>query len=63
MKIKILAVTGIRSEYDILYPVIKKMQDDPFFEVVLAVSSAHLSEWHNFTLKKLKRMVLLLLIN
>ncbi len=54
MKIKILAVTGIRSEYDILYPVIKKMQDDPFFEVVLAVSSAHLSEWHNFTLKKIE---------
>jgi GDP/UDP-N,N'-diacetylbacillosamine 2-epimerase (hydrolysing) len=53
-KIKVLAVTGIRSEYDILYPVIKKMQDDPAFEIVLAVSSAHLSEWHNFTLKKIE---------
>lgn len=53
-KIKVLAVTGIRSEYDILYPVIKKMQEDPLFEVVLAVSSAHLSEWHNFTLKKIE---------
>lgn len=53
-KIKILAVTGIRSEYDILYPVIKKMQEDPKFEIVLAVSSAHLSEWHNFTLKKIE---------
>lgn len=53
-KIKILAVTGIRSEYDILYPVIKKMQNDPSFEVVLAVSSAHLSEWHNFTLRKIE---------
>lgn len=54
MKIKVLAVTGIRSEYDILYPIIKKMQDDPSFEVVLAVSSAHLSEWHNFTLKRIE---------
>lgn len=54
MKIKVLAVTGIRSEYDILYPVIKKMQDDPLFEVVVAVSSAHLSEWHNFTLKRIE---------
>ncbi|MGB3947108.1 MAG: UDP-N-acetylglucosamine 2-epimerase [Bacteroidia bacterium] len=53
-KIKVLAVTGIRSEYDILYPVIKRMQEDPLFEVVLAVSSAHLSEWHNFTLKKIE---------
>ena len=53
-KIKVLAVTGIRSEYDILYPVIKKMQEDLQFEIVLAVSSAHLSEWHNFTLKKIE---------
>lgn len=53
-KIKVLAVTGIRSEYDILYPVLKKMQEDPRFNVVLAVSSAHLSEWHNFTLKKIE---------
>lgn len=55
MRLKVLAVTGIRSEYDILYPVIKKMQEDSLFEVVLAVSSAHLSEWHNFTLKKIEQ--------
>ncbi len=54
MKIKVLAVTGIRSEYDILYPILKKMQANPMFDVVLAVSSAHLSEWHNFTLKKIE---------
>ncbi len=54
MKLKILAVTGIRSEYDILYPVLKKLQESPEFEVCLVVSSAHLSEWHNFTLKKIE---------
>lgn len=53
-KIKILAITGIRSEYDILYPVIKKMNDDERFEVVIAVSSAHLSDWHNFTVDKIE---------
>lgn len=54
MKKKILAVTGIRSEYDILYPVLKRLHESNEFEVVLAVSSAHLSEWHNFTLKKIE---------
>lgn len=53
-KIKVLAVTGIRSEYDILYPVIKRMQDDPQFDLSLVVSSAHLSEWHSFTLRKIE---------
>ncbi len=55
MKTKILAVTGIRSEYDILYPVIKKLADDPIFDLKVVVSSAHLSEWHNFTLEKIEQ--------
>ncbi|MFY9307885.1 MAG: UDP-N-acetylglucosamine 2-epimerase [Bacteroidia bacterium] len=54
MKLKVLAVTGIRSEYDILYPILKQLNDDPAFDVCVAVSSAHLSEWHNFTLKKIE---------
>jgi GDP/UDP-N,N'-diacetylbacillosamine 2-epimerase (hydrolysing) len=54
MKYKILAITGIRSEYDILYPVIKKLQDSNRFEIEIAVSSAHLSEWHNYTLSKIE---------
>lgn len=53
-KLKVLAVTGIRSEYDILYPVIKRMQQDSRFEVVVAVCSAHLSDWHNLTIKKIE---------
>ena len=53
-KIKVLAITGIRSEYDILYPVIKRMNDDERFDVVIAVSSAHLSDWHNFTVDKIE---------
>lgn len=53
-KLKILAVTGIRSEYDILYPILKRLEEDKYFEVVVVVSSAHLSEWHNFTLRKIE---------
>lgn len=54
MKKKVLAVTGIRSEYDIIYPVLKKMQNDPEIDLKVVVSSAHLSDWHGFTLKKIE---------
>ncbi len=43
-KIKVLAVTGIRSEYDILYPVLEKMRDSNNFNIKLVVSGAHLSD-------------------
>jgi len=51
---KILAVTGIRSEYDILFPVIDYLRHDPAFDVSLAVCSAHLSEWHGQTLAQIE---------
>lgn len=41
---KILAVTGARSEYDILYPVLEKLNHDPEFELQVLVTGAHLSE-------------------
>ncbi|HEU4719356.1 MAG TPA: UDP-N-acetylglucosamine 2-epimerase [Bacteroidia bacterium] len=52
-KIKVLGVTGIRSEYDILYPLMKLLRDDPRFEVKLAVSGAHLSGWHGEALQRI----------
>lgn len=48
-KIKVLAVTGIRSEYDILYPVIRTLKDNRKFDVKVAVCGTHLSGWHGFT--------------
>jgi GDP/UDP-N,N'-diacetylbacillosamine 2-epimerase (hydrolysing) len=45
-KKKIIAVTGIRSEYDILYPIIKELNEDQNFELKLVLSGAHLSSWH-----------------
>ncbi|KJZ15967.1 UDP-N-acetylglucosamine 2-epimerase [Marinomonas sp. S3726] len=50
----ILVVTGIRSEYDILYPVLKQLQKEDEFEVKLVVTGAHLSDWHGNTWKKIK---------
>ena len=55
MKIKkILAITGIRSEYDILYPVIDTLKNSGNFNVKVVVSGAHLSDWHGSTVKKIE---------
>jgi len=50
----ILVVTGIRSEYDILYPVLKQLQKEDEFEVKVVVTGAHLSDWHGNTWEKIK---------
>lgn len=54
-KKRILAITGIRSEYDILYPILKRIQADSRFELKLVVSSAHLSSWHGETLYRIEQ--------
>ncbi|MHC9543648.1 MAG: UDP-N-acetylglucosamine 2-epimerase [Vulcanimicrobiota bacterium] len=51
---KILAITGIRSEYDILFPVIDALRRDNNFQVKLVVCGAHLSDWHGYTLNKIE---------
>lgn len=52
---KILALTGIRSEYYILYPVIDMLRKDKQFDVRIVVSGAHLSDWHGLTLREIER--------
>jgi GDP/UDP-N,N'-diacetylbacillosamine 2-epimerase (hydrolysing) len=44
MKRKILAVTGARSEYDIMSPLLNKLNIDPRFELEVVVTGAHLSD-------------------
>ncbi len=51
MKIKILALTGIRSEYDILYPVLKELKKN--FLIGLVVTGAHLKKKFGFTFKEI----------
>ena len=53
-KLKILASTGIRSEYDILYPVISELESRGH-EIKLILSGAHLSDWHGSSLKTIKK--------
>jgi|APSaa5957512535_1039671.scaffolds.fasta_scaffold09997_3 GDP/UDP-N,N'-diacetylbacillosamine 2-epimerase (hydrolysing) len=49
---KVLAVTGIRSEYDILYPVLKELRENNF-DVKIVVSSAHLSDHFGSTIDRI----------
>lgn len=50
---KILALTGIRSDYDILFPVLNELTNRDF-ELSIAISGAHLSDRHGFTLDKVE---------
>ena len=50
---KILAITGIRSEYDILYPVLDEMRNAGH-DVSVVVSGAHLSQMHGYTVEHIE---------
>lgn len=52
---RIVGVTGCRSEYDILYPVLKKMSRDSYFDVSVVVTGAHLSDRFGCTVSEIER--------
>ena len=52
--IKALALTGIRSEYDLLYPLLKKMDQDSSFDLGVVVSGAHLTSLHNYSVNQIR---------
>ena len=43
-KKKIIAVTGARSEYDLMFSIYKKLEQDVRFDFEIIVTGAHLSE-------------------
>lgn len=55
MPVKIAIVTSNRAEYGLLYPLIKKMLQDSFFDVTLIVTGTHLSEQHGKTIDFIKK--------
>lgn len=55
MKRKIIAVTGARSEYDLLYPVYKELEQDERFEFGLIITGAHLSEKYGLSSDIIKK--------
>ena len=52
---KVLFVTGIRSEYDILYSVISAVQKKTDMEVGLVVTGAHLSPMYGYTVREIEK--------
>ena len=51
MKRKIIAVTGARSEYDLLYSVYQKLNNDDNFDFSIIACGPHLSETYGYTVK------------
>ncbi|HNX90728.1 MAG TPA: UDP-N-acetylglucosamine 2-epimerase [Candidatus Omnitrophota bacterium] len=55
MRKKIVALSGIRSEYDILFPVIEAIKSDDAFDVSIIACGAHLSESFGYTVKDIEK--------
>ena len=51
MRKKILAITGIRSEYDLIKPILNYLKKDNQVDLSLVVSGSHLSKFHNYSYK------------
>ena len=54
MKKKICVLTGARSEYGLLKPLLAKLDASKYFELELAVTGSHLSKQHGFTVEEIK---------
>ena len=51
---KIIAITGCRSEFDIISNVIESLIKRKH-DVKLIISGSHLSDWHGKTFKEIKK--------
>lgn len=54
VKRKILGVTGIRSEYDIMSSVFRAISENTSLDLELIVTGAHLSETYGYTIQEIK---------
>ena len=52
-KKKILAVTGIRSEFDIILPVLNTLRSK--FDIKIVICGTHLSDWHGNTYESIEK--------
>ncbi len=55
MKRKIAVITGSRSEYGLLGPVLRKIEDEPGLRLQLMVTGMHLSRAHGHTIDLIRR--------
>jgi len=52
--LKVIGVTGSRSEYDIIYPVFKEMQKETGFDLSFVVCGGHLSDHFGYTIEEIE---------
>lgn len=53
-KIKAIALTGIRSEYDLLYPLLSRLHRDRRFDLGVVACGAHLTDLHDFSVRQIE---------
>ena len=53
--ISVMAVTGIRSEYDLMYPLLNEMHNSAYFDVSVVVTGAHLTSLHGYSVKEIEQ--------
>ena len=53
-KRKVLAITGIRSDYDLMSTVFREINQNSRLELQLIVTGAHLSESHGYTFREIQ---------
>ncbi|MBF0295826.1 MAG: UDP-N-acetylglucosamine 2-epimerase (hydrolyzing) [Magnetococcales bacterium] len=53
-RLKVLALTGIRSEYDLLYPLLAALHAHPAFDVGVIVCGAHLTGLHHESVRQIE---------
>ena len=51
---RILAITGIRSDYDLMSPLYRLIQNDPEMELKLLVSGAHMSQSFGYSVENIR---------
>lgn len=55
MKRRITVITGTRSEYGLLYPVMRAIETHPKLELSIIATGMHLSREHGYTLDEIKK--------
>lgn len=48
-------MTGIRSDYNILYPIMKAIDEHPELELSVVVTGAHLADSYGYTIKEIEK--------
>lgn len=53
-RLKVFAVTGIRSEYDLLQPLLAAMRDEGSFDIGVIACAAHLTPLHGYSVRHIR---------